>query len=842
MMSVIIRLQNLPWAANAADIRAYFSGLSIPEGGVHIVGGEQGDAFIAFSTDEDARQAMLLDGGKLKEVKIKLFLSSRAEMLRVIEQARQQTLTVQNIIHGTTAPPSQSTTSTSTSVASSSSQSKVEDQKEEEEYKPKDDDISREKKDRYRSPSRERGRSRTKDSKDRSKDSRDRSRGRHRDGRDSRRRRDRSRSRERHRSRRSRSRERRRNSREKEKDTKDFSRNKQRISKDGEEEKNTPNAHDESSWDGSHQQKVPLLPDPPALPPMLMQMQMHSNGKDIVPPPAPVLNFPHESERRPPFTYNPQMGPIPPQAYMPLRGREGWNPSQMVGVMDPLQMGLPRPMMNNVDMGMGGFPPTFGMNSPMFPNPNPADPNGMWRPPLMGMKGSDDVKNDPESDLCVEIRGLPLNASYIDVKKLFDGLSIPPDGIKMINDNQGNRTGIAYVRFSVPNHKKAALNQNGKKVRSNIVEVIHLRDAIYKTAIDNFKPDKDVSLNTVDMEIDSGDNAEEMWPRENKSRGRNKHHDPRINKSNIDTDEKRTDCVLLQGIPTNSNDNDISDFFDELGIIPVHTHIVYDNMGHPVGSAFCQFKNFEEAEKALSKNNAPLGRQMVNIKRARREEMERARQMQQGAPMWPLPQRPPIPMRGSGSVPQGYGERISEPERFRFEERERYPHDRSNSGMEERNSRYRGGENGGVPPLNRERGPMRGGRGPRGGGGSGPRGGGGGNEHYPSMQHRGGPSRRGGHRERSPYIDDNTLENFGRPGCVVSLENLHFRADIDEIIDFFDGFNVEHENVIRRFDDNGRPTGDARVALNSPAEAMRAVRILNFKMLRGRTVKVSLLQ
>lgn len=47
-MSVIIRLQNLPWSANALDIRQYFRGLSIPEGGVHIVGGELGDAFIAF--------------------------------------------------------------------------------------------------------------------------------------------------------------------------------------------------------------------------------------------------------------------------------------------------------------------------------------------------------------------------------------------------------------------------------------------------------------------------------------------------------------------------------------------------------------------------------------------------------------------------------------------------------------------------------------------------------------------------------------------------------------------------------------------------------------------------
>ncbi|CAN7986107.1 unnamed protein product [Ixodes pacificus] len=96
-MSIIIRMQNLPWAANSLDIRRYFQGLGIPEGGVHIVGGDKGDAFIAFSTDEDARQAMERDAGKIKEVRIKLLLSSRAEMQRVIDQARAQ--------HANPAPP-----------------------------------------------------------------------------------------------------------------------------------------------------------------------------------------------------------------------------------------------------------------------------------------------------------------------------------------------------------------------------------------------------------------------------------------------------------------------------------------------------------------------------------------------------------------------------------------------------------------------------------------------------------------------------------------------------------------------------------------------------------------
>lgn len=83
-MSVIIRLQNLPLSATSIDIRNFFLGLGIPDGGVHIVGGAQGDAFIAFSSDEDARQAMQLSGEKLKDSTVRLSLSSRNEMFKVL--------------------------------------------------------------------------------------------------------------------------------------------------------------------------------------------------------------------------------------------------------------------------------------------------------------------------------------------------------------------------------------------------------------------------------------------------------------------------------------------------------------------------------------------------------------------------------------------------------------------------------------------------------------------------------------------------------------------------------------------------------------------------------------
>ncbi|CAH8608791.1 unnamed protein product [Heterobilharzia americana] len=91
-MSVIIRLQNLPISANASNIRRFFSGLSIPEGGVHIVGGTEGDAFIAFATDEDARKAMLLDRQTINGAAVRLYLSSKTEMQSIIESARTSAL------------------------------------------------------------------------------------------------------------------------------------------------------------------------------------------------------------------------------------------------------------------------------------------------------------------------------------------------------------------------------------------------------------------------------------------------------------------------------------------------------------------------------------------------------------------------------------------------------------------------------------------------------------------------------------------------------------------------------------------------------------------------------
>lgn len=86
-MAVVIRLEGLRATAGSEDIRKFFTGLKIPDGGVHIIGGEREEAFIIFASDEDARRAMTRSGGCIKGSTVTLLLSSKTEMQTIIERS-----------------------------------------------------------------------------------------------------------------------------------------------------------------------------------------------------------------------------------------------------------------------------------------------------------------------------------------------------------------------------------------------------------------------------------------------------------------------------------------------------------------------------------------------------------------------------------------------------------------------------------------------------------------------------------------------------------------------------------------------------------------------------------
>lgn len=74
------------------------------------------------------------------------------------------------------------------------------------------------------------------------------------------------------------------------------------------------------------------------------------------------------------------------------------------------------------------------------------------------------------------------------------------------------------------------------------------------------------------------------------------------------------------------------------------------------------------------------------------------------------------------------------------------------------------------------------------------------------------------------------------PGCTVLMENVPYKAGLDEILEFFEGFDIRTDNVLRRFNDNGTPSGEAKVYFNSPEEALQAVQQKRGHKIRDRTI------
>ncbi|XP_018333591.1 uncharacterized protein LOC108742772 [Agrilus planipennis] len=821
-MSVIIRLQNLPWSANALDIRQFFQGLSIPEGGVHIVGGEQGDAFIAFSTDEDARQAFNRNGGKIKEIQIKLMLSSRTEMQKVIEAARNPLAAFMQTPQ--TNPPL-------TPIMPAVVPAAVPEVKKDDNSKDKD------------RRSRRRSRSRSRDRKDRSRDRdrrdrrrRDRTRSRSRDRRD-RRRRDRSRSRDRTRS------------KERDRRSKDRKRS---------EEKTNP------SLGNSNKPAVIGVWEPPPMdqPPLLMANQQHAVGllNNL------VGNSLEELRRnmtglkplggltdKPDFQANPNLLLQP--------NRESWPPGGLPFRPDGRLNFQNMPNRSADDTNLNS------MGNRLFNNRmdgNGPQPRSLLGRPMNKFNPMNDrQQNTPMQNSCVQVQ--PFYGGYSEIRRFFHGLFINNTGIKFVNDEYGKRTGITYVRFFYPEDKEVALTKDGGMIRGNVVEVKHLDDEVFNETVDRYVPDEqkdgevghqggggggppqnfrggrngrnfvrgsqqpnfipspkvfsclvvedlpsyakeqdilkifgEYPLMSIIMtnkhkchmayvKFSNSDDAKKALSEKqvqafdgkpvnvracsddefNKiSREQDDEEEENENDDDVQIVEEKefpsveSTFIDISGLPLKTTDRDIVDFFSDIGVAPEKIHLLSNHLGF-TGTAYCEFASLQDAAAAVEKDGIPLGPKEVSITSISKEEMEsRLGILSQSAPP-PVPIiHPPVPhfFPRNNFMPRGMGPRG-------FMRRFHHPHM--------------------LPPP----------------------------------QHGG---------------------DVGIPGCTVLMENVPYKAGLDEILQFFDGFDIPPDNVLRRYNENGTPSGEAKVIFTNHDQAKKAVEQKRFHKIRERTIYLTL--
>ncbi|XP_038213069.1 RNA-binding protein 12 [Zerene cesonia] len=307
----------------------------------------------------------------------------------------------------------------------------------------------------------------------------------------------------------------------------------------------------------------------------------------------------------------------------------------------------------------------------------------------------------------------------------------------------------------------------------------------------------------------------------------------------VNMEDKPLDSVLMKGLPRDATDRTIVNFLSDTGAVPARIHLMLDGSGLPSGDCFCEFRSTQEARQAVTKHGQMLEGCRITVDLVTRGVVEEALEGPKEAKNPPGPSllgnAPPFfevprfagpgqPFRGRGGFDRGGFDRGGFRGGF---DQVRGGFDKSRGGFDQ----GRGGFD------------MRGGF--RGRGGWNDRGRG-----FDRGRGRGFGRGRGGFtngdpRPPMPMNDqeeqDPALEDFGAPGCVVSMVNVPFRATVDDILAFFAEFELTQDDVIRRYNERGQPTGDARVAFRTPFDAQRALKTRQMNTIFDRRINLTIL-
>lgn len=229
------------------------------------------------------------------------------------------------------------------------------------------------------------------------------------------------------------------------------------------------------------------------------------------------------------------------------------------------------------------------------------------------------------------------------------------------------------------------------------------------------------------------------------------------------------DCILMRNLPPNMGEWDIEEYLKSIGVCPKEITLITDVKLRPTGDGVCEFNTPEQARKAAKLDNVNIGDFNVKIEILSRQEAKRLIDPQGLMNKAPLP-----PSSTERNGQQQQQQRIGNNENYtspRYDGPEKMMID---NGLKRfgPGPALNGGPNmfGGVP------------------GGPGPR-----------MMHQA----QGG--------------NLPHAGRVILLENVPYKATIEDILDFFGNeYNLTPDHVRRRFNERGQPAGEAKVLFNTP--------------------------
>ncbi|OXB69363.1 UNVERIFIED_CONTAM: hypothetical protein H355_003829 [Colinus virginianus] len=313
---------------------------------------------------------------------------------------------------------------------------------------------------------------------------------------------------------------------------------------------------------------IPPIPAMPSLPPM------PSIPPIPVPPPVPTL---------PPVPPVPPIPPVPPVPPM--------TPIPPISGMPPLNP----PPVAPLPSGMNGSGAAVNMNSglnPLFIGPiNPVNP--------IQMNSQSSVKPIPinPDDLYVSVHGMPFSATESDVKEFFLGLRV--DAIHMLKDHVGRNNGNGLVKFFSPQDTFEALKRNRMLMIQRYVEVSPATERQWVAAGGH-----------ITFKQTMGPSGQPHPPPQPHSRSKSPSGQKR---SRSRSPHEQGFCVYLKGLPFESENKHVIDFFKKLDIVEDSIYIAYGPNGKAIGEGFVEFRNEADYKAALCHHKQYIGNRFIQV-------------------------------------------------------------------------------------------------------------------------------------------------------------------------------------------------------------------------------------
>ena len=223
---------------------------------------------------------------------------------------------------------------------------------------------------------------------------------------------------------------------------------------------------------------------------------------------------------------------------------------------------------------------------------------------MQELKKSSSESSQSSDNKYIHVKGFPTGYNYREIRRFFFGCELPFDGIKIINNLQGQRTGEVYLKYINEDSTKRAMKKNGETIFGNPVVMTATTSKIFESQVDSQMPPA-----STDPE------KTPLGP------------PPMVKKEQ----EKSSLIILIRGLPFDIKREDLVFFFSSVKIADNGDAIFieYDSRNQATGVAYLEAASVQDFKTAMGYDGRKMGPRALKLSVGRREDMDMCIKKQQ---------------------------------------------------------------------------------------------------------------------------------------------------------------------------------------------------------------------